>query len=71
MGTANLAAYAAKLSRGTATPFRVGADPTSGAGGTLADRAIVGSLLVNTTNGRVFSCTAVGGGSVTWQLVGA
>ena len=70
MGLRQLAQYAAKASGGAQTPFQVTGAPTSGAGGTMAGRAIVGSLLVDTSTGKLYACTASGGGSVTWQLVG-
>jgi hypothetical protein len=60
-----------RANRGLVGPLLPTADPTSGAGGTFAADAVVGSLLVNTTAGRLFICTAAGGGSVTWTLVGS
>lgn len=71
MGYRQLAAYAAKLSNGTSTPFQNNGTPTSGAGGSFASRAIVGSLLLDYSTGKLYGCTAVGGGSVTWTLIGA
>jgi hypothetical protein len=56
---------------GLSRPFLVAGAPTSGAGGTLAAKAQVGSLLVDTAAGKLHICTAVGGGSVTWTLVGS
>jgi len=70
MGYRNLAAYAAKFSNGTATAFQLNGTPTSGAGGSFAGRAIVGSLLLDYATGKLYSCTASGGGSITWQLIG-
>ena len=70
MGLRQLAQYAAKATGGTATPFQVTGAPTSGAGGTMAGKAVVGSLLVDVSTGKLYSCTASGAGSVTWQLVG-
>lgn len=55
---------------GLTRPFLVAGAPTSGAGGTLAARAQVGSLLVDTSAGKLHICTAVSGGSVTWVVVG-
>jgi hypothetical protein len=70
VGYRTIAAYAAKASNGTTTPFQLNGAPTSGAGGTFASRAIVGSLLLDYSTGKLYSCTASGGGSVTWQLIG-
>jgi hypothetical protein len=56
---------------GLARPLLNAGAPTSGAGGTMASIAQVGSLLIDTTGGKLFICTAVGGGSVTWTVVGA
>jgi hypothetical protein len=71
MGTKYLAAIAAKLSNGLEQPFSLAGTPTSGAGGTYAGRAAVGSQLVDTAAGKYYICTASGGGSVTWTLVGS
>ena len=70
MGYRNLAALAAKASSGMSTPFQLAGAPTSGAGGSFATRAMVGSLLLDTTTGKLYAATVVGGGSVTWQLIG-
>jgi hypothetical protein len=71
MGYRQLAAYAAKASNGMSTPFQLAGTPTSGAGGSFATRAMIGSLLLDTSTGKLYAATAVGGGSITWQLVGA
>jgi hypothetical protein len=70
MGYRQLAQYEAKLSRGLETPFNFAGAPTSGAGGTYANLAVVGSKLLDTVNGKDYVATAVGGGSVTWTVVG-
>ena len=75
MGTRQLAAYKAKLGNsGLDTPFQLAGAPTSGAGGSYAGRATVGSQLVDTTNGKLYIATAAIGGaspSVTWVSVGS
>ncbi len=46
--------------------------PTSGAGGTYSGTAAVGSLLIDTTNGKLYICTnATVGASFAWTVVGA
>jgi hypothetical protein len=70
MGYRTLAAYQAKASNGMNTPFQLNGTPTSGAGGSFASRAVIGSLLLDYSTGKLYACTAVGGGSVTWQLIG-
>lgn len=70
MGTKQLNSYAAKYSNGLDRPFQLAGAPTSGAGGTQSTRATVGSQLIDVTNGKMYVCTAAGGGSVTWVVVG-
>ena len=71
MGYRTLAAYQAKATNGVSTPFQLAGTPTSGAGGSFAARAMIGSLLLDYSTGKLYACTAVGGGSVSWTLVGA
>jgi hypothetical protein len=71
VGTKNLAAYDAKYNNGLLTPFQFAGTPTSGAGGTFASRAAVGSQLIDTAAGKYYICTAATGSSVTWTLVGS
>jgi hypothetical protein len=71
MGTKNLAAYDAKYNNGLLTPFQFAGTPASGAGGTYAGRAAVGSQLIDTSAGKYYICTASTSSSVTWTLVGA
>jgi hypothetical protein len=71
MGTKQQAQYAAKFSSGQTVPFQLNGAPTSGAGGSFAGRAVVGSQLIDLALGKVYVCTASGGGSVTWTLVGS
>ena len=69
MGIRDTQKLAAKYTTGFDQPFQFAGAPTSGAGGTYAARAAVGSLLVDTTNARLYICTAASGGSVTWANV--
>lgn len=71
MGTKYLASVASKYTNGLDKPFLFAGAPTSGAGGTMAGRAAIGSQLVDTVNGKYYICTASAGGSVTWTLVGS
>jgi hypothetical protein len=70
MGLRQLAQYDAKFSGGMSVPFQSAGAPVSGAGGTQAGRAQVGSQLVDTTNGIYYICTAATSSSVTWVKVG-
>lgn len=57
---------------GLRSPFLNAGAPTSGASGTFVGRAVVGSLLIDTTGGVLYIATsATTGASVTWQVVGA
>jgi hypothetical protein len=84
LGLRQLAQYQAKVNpqvlgaqqdslsnNGLQIPFTLAGAPTSGAGGSFNTRAVVGSRLVDTTAGKLHICTAVGGGSVTWVVVGS
>jgi hypothetical protein len=57
---------------GTGTPLRFAGAPTSGVGGTYAGVAVVGSKLIDTTNGKLYICTAyvAGTNNITWTVVG-
>jgi hypothetical protein len=68
MGYRQLAAYQARATNGMSTPFQLNGTPTSGAGGSFAGRAVVGSLLLDYATGKLYACTASAGGSVIWQL---
>jgi len=70
MGFQQLATYRGKFANGLADPFLFAGAPTSGAGGTYASRAVVGSKLRDTTNGQDYIATAATGTSVTWTKVG-
>ena len=56
---------------GTGTPLRFSGAPTSGVGGTYAGIAVVGSQLVDVTNGKEYIATAASATSVTWVVVGS
>jgi hypothetical protein len=55
---------------GLARPFLLAGGPVNGASGSFVNKALIGSLLVDTVNGRLFIATAAGA-SVTWTLVGS
>jgi hypothetical protein len=71
MGLKTLASYAAKYSTGLGTPLLLAGAPTSGASGSFVGRAVVGSLLIDTTNGKAYIATAATSSSVTWTVVGS
>lgn len=55
---------------GLAAPLRNAGAPTNNV--TFLGVAIVGSQLIDTTNGKAYICTATNGSStVTWTVVGA
>ncbi len=46
--------------------------PTSGVGGTYSGVAVIGSLLIDTTGGKLYICTnATVGAGFAWTVVGA
>ncbi|MCI2421504.1 hypothetical protein MOQ72_29125 [Saccharopolyspora sp. K220] len=52
---------------GLGSPLLNAGAPTSGAGGTYAGTAVVGSLLIDTANGALYICTnATVGASFAW-----
>jgi hypothetical protein len=55
---------------GLKQPFLLAGAPVNGASGSFVTRALVGSLLVDTANGKLYIATAAGS-SVTWTLVGS
>jgi hypothetical protein len=55
---------------GLTQPFLLAGAPTSGASGSFVGRAVVGSLLIDTSAGKLWIATAAGA-SVTWTVVGA
>lgn len=56
---------------GLARPFLLAGVPVNGASGSYVGRAQVGSLLIDTANGRLFIATVATGATVTWTLVGS
>jgi hypothetical protein len=71
MGLRQLHSYAAKYSQGLDRPLQLGTAPASGASGSYLGRAAIGALLVDTSTGKLYACTASTGSSITWTLVGA
>ena len=57
--------------RGLMGPFLNAGVPVSGASGTYVKDAVVGSLLVDTTAGKLYVATVATGATVTWTLVGS
>jgi hypothetical protein len=55
---------------GLTQPFLLAGAPTSGASGSFVGRAVVGSLLIDTSAGKLWIATAAGA-SVTRTVVGA
>lgn len=55
---------------GLNSPFQNAGAPTVNV--TFLGQAVVGSLLIDTTNGKLYICTATNGTStITWTVVGA
>jgi len=63
-------AKANRENRGLAGPFLNAGAPTSGASGSFVKDAVVGSLLVDTVNGKLHIATVATGATVTWVVVG-
>jgi hypothetical protein len=55
---------------GLSHPFLLAGAPTSGASGSFVTRAQVGSLLIDTVNGKLHIATVATGATVTWTVVG-
>jgi hypothetical protein len=72
VGLRQLAQYRAKAEGlGLAVPFTLAGAPTNGAAGSFVGRAVVGSLLVDTTTPKLYQATAATTPtSVTWAAVG-
>jgi hypothetical protein len=69
MGLKDQAAYRAKYGIGLAHPFLSAGAPTNNV--TQLGRAVVGSQLLDTTNGKLYICTATNGTStITWTVAG-
>jgi hypothetical protein len=71
MGLKAIIANEGKQSQGLRVPFQLAGAPTSGASGSYVGRAVVGSQLVDTTNGKLYVATAASSSSVTWTVVGS
>jgi hypothetical protein len=56
---------------GLAQPFLLAGAPASGAGGSFVNRAVVGSLLIDTSAGKLYIATVATGSTVTWTVVGS
>jgi hypothetical protein len=70
MGLKDQAAFRAKYGIGLAHPFLNAGGPTTNV--TQLGRAVVGSQLIDTTNGKNYVCTATNGTStITWTVTGA
>jgi hypothetical protein len=69
MGTRQLAQYKSKLSgNGLEVPFQSSGAPVNGT--SFAGRAVVGSICIDTTNGKAFICNSLSGGPQ-WVVVGS
>jgi hypothetical protein len=55
---------------GLSQPFLLAGAPTSGASGSFVGRAVVGSLLIDTSAGKLYIATVATGSTVTWTVVG-
>jgi hypothetical protein len=64
-------AKANRANRGLVGPFLNAGAPTSGASGSFVKDAVVGSLLVDTSAGKLYVATVATGATVTWTLVGS
>ncbi len=71
MGYYQIMQNKAKQSRGLETPFRFAGAPTNGGSGTYVKLAVVGSQLVDSTNGKNYVATVADGSTVTWVSVGS
>ena len=56
---------------GLANPFLLAGAPTSGAAGSFVNRAVIGSLLIDTSAGKLYIATVATGSTVTWTVVGS
>jgi hypothetical protein len=60
-----------RANRGLVGPLLNAGAPTSGASGSFVKDAVVGSLLVDTSAGKLYVATVATGATVTWTLVGS
>jgi hypothetical protein len=70
MGLRSIITNEAKQSQGLRMPFQLAGAPTSGASGSYVGRAVVGSQLLDTVNGKLYAATVATPSTVTWQLIG-
>lgn len=56
---------------GLARPFLLSGAPINGASGSFVGRAQVGSLLIDTSAGKLYIATVATGATVSWTLVGS
>jgi hypothetical protein len=69
MGLRQIAMQKAKVSNGLEVPFQFAGTPVNNS--TFVGRASVGSLLQDTTTGKLYSATVATSSTVTWVLIGA
>jgi hypothetical protein len=70
MGLKDQASFRAKYGIGLAHPFLNAGAPTNNV--TQLGKAVVGSQLIDTTNGKLYVCTATNRTStVTWTVTGS
>jgi hypothetical protein len=55
---------------GLTQPFLLAGAPTNGASGSFVNKALVGSLLIDTSVGKLYIATVATGSAVTWIVVG-
>jgi hypothetical protein len=61
----------ARTNRGLGNPFLLAGAPVNGAAGSYVKDALVGSLLIDTSAGKLYIATVATGSTVTWTLVGS
>jgi hypothetical protein len=71
MGLKQLEQYRAKYGAGLNYPFTVAGAPVSGASGSYVGRAVVGSQLIDVTNGKMYVATVATSSTVTWTVTGS
>jgi hypothetical protein len=70
MGTRQLASYNAKLGQGITVPFELAGTPVTNV--SFLGRAVVGSLLIDNSTGKLYVCSATNGSStISWTVVGS
>ena len=56
---------------GLSQPFLLAGTPVNGASGSFVTKAVVGSLLIDTSAGKLYIATVATGSTVTWTVVGS